>query len=90
MLVSPFLPLFRTTKDSSSLYYSPNRLPIISIKGLLILLVLYIVGGAELFILLEGPKEEEARMVKHHHHHNTEVFIIILQKGLLGVSKIEI
>ena len=31
--------------------------------GLFILLVLYIVGGAELFILLEAPKEEEARTV---------------------------
>ena len=32
--------------------------------GLFILLLLYIVGGAELFILLEAPKEEEAKMVK--------------------------
>ena len=33
--------------------------------GLFILLLLYIVGGAELFILLEAPKEEEAKMVKY-------------------------
>ena len=33
--------------------------------GLFILLVLYIVGGAELFIILEAPKEEEARLVKY-------------------------
>ena len=31
--------------------------------GLFIVLVIYIVMGAELFIVLEGPLEEEARLV---------------------------